>query len=482
MRFLLVLLPLLLPAASIEVTLDPALAPKGTSGRLIVLMKQGKPQGDTIRTGFIPGETWMAAKEVEHFAPGSTVTVDGDDIAFPRPFSQAPAGEWHYMAILDVDHSYARNGAGPGDLVSAIATGPKLTLSRVNPPRPAPADTDTVKLVEFESKLLSNFFGRPVKMRAGVLLPADFAKPGAAYPAIYHVHGFGGDHTAAWRAKPATAFRAVHIFLDASCPGGHHVFADSANNGPWGAALTKEFIPYLEKRFRLLPRPYARFLTGHSSGGWSTLWLQVAYPRFFGGTWPTAPDSVDFESFTGIDVRPGSTQNAYLTKEGQPLYLVRLKGKDVVTLRDFALQERVAGDYGGQFASFDWVFSPKGLDGRPMRLFNRVTGEVDPAVREYWRKYDISYQVQTRWAELGPLLKGKIRLVMGDQDTFHLDEATKLFCKFLASKGAEDACEIVPERDHGDLFKPYKTYPDGLMKRIEDEMAWQFEKGRPKAK
>jgi hypothetical protein len=319
-------------------------------------------------------------------------------------------------------------------------------------------------------------------MRAGVLLPADFAKPGAAYPAIYHVHGFGGDHTAAWRAKPATAFRAVHIFLDASCPGGHHVFADSANNGPWGAALTKEFIPYLEKRFRLLPRPYARFLTGHSSGGWSTLWLQVAYPRFFGGTWPTAPDSVDFESFTGIDVRPGSTQNAYLTKEGQPLYLVRLKGKDVVTLRDFALQERVAGDYGGQFASFDWVFSPKGLDGRPMRLFNRVTGEVDPAVREYWRKYDISYQVQTRWAELGPLLKGKIRLVMGDQDTFHLDEATKLFCKFLASKGAEDACEIVPERDHGDLFKPYKTYPDGLMKRIEDEMAWQFEKGRPKAK
>ena len=332
MRFLLVLLPLLLPAASIEVTLDPALAPKGTSGRLIVLMKQGKPQGDTIRTGFIPGETWMAAKEVEHFAPGSTVTVDGDDIAFPRPFSQAPAGEWHYMAILDVDHSYARNGAGPGDLVSAIATGPKLTLSRVNPPRPAPADTDTVKLVEFESKLLSNFFGRPVKMRAGVLLPADFAKPGAAYPAIYHVHGFGGDHTAAWRAKPATAFRAVHIFLDASCPGGHHVFADSANNGPWGAALTKEFIPYLEKRFRLLPRPYARFLTGHSSGGWSTLWLQVAYPRFFGGTWPTAPDSVDFESFTGIDVRPGSTQNAYLTKEGQPLYLVRLKGKDVVTL------------------------------------------------------------------------------------------------------------------------------------------------------
>jgi hypothetical protein len=91
MKPLLVLLfPLLLPAAAIEVTLDPTLAPQGASGRLIVLMKQGKPQGDTIRTGFIPGETWMTAKEVEHFAPGSTVTVDGDDIAFPETLLPGP--------------------------------------------------------------------------------------------------------------------------------------------------------------------------------------------------------------------------------------------------------------------------------------------------------------------------------------------------------------------------------------------------------
>jgi hypothetical protein len=135
-------------------------------------MKQGKPKGDTIRTGFIPGETWMAAKEVEHFAPGATVTVDGDDIAFPKPFSQAPAGEWHYMAILDVDHSYARNGAGPGDLVSAVATGPKLNLSRVNPPRAAPADTATVKLVEFDSPLLSRFLW-PAHQDAGWGRPAS---------------------------------------------------------------------------------------------------------------------------------------------------------------------------------------------------------------------------------------------------------------------------------------------------------------------
>ena len=161
----LLLTPLVLSGAAIEVTLDPSLAPNGASGRLIILMKKGKPQGDTIRTGFIPGETWMAAKELEHLAPGATVTVDGDDIAFPKPFSQATAGEWHYMAILDRDHSYARAGAGPGDFVSAVATEPKLTLSKVNPARPALVDTATVKLVDFESPLLSRFFGRPIRMQ-----------------------------------------------------------------------------------------------------------------------------------------------------------------------------------------------------------------------------------------------------------------------------------------------------------------------------
>lgn len=482
MKFLLLtFLPFALWAGTVEVTLDATLAPKGASGRLLILMKQGKPNGDTIRTGFIPGETWMAAQEVVHLAPGATVQVDTDRIAFPKPFSEAPAGDWHYMAILDVDHSYARNGMGPGDLVSAVSATPKLTLTKETPARKPLVDTETVKLVEFESPMLSRFSGRPIVMQAGVVLPAKIAK-GVKLPTVYHIHGFGGDHSAAWRAKPATNFQAIHVYLNASCPGGHHVFADSVNNGPWGAALTEELIPHLEKRFPLISKPYARFLTGHSSGGWSTLWLQVAYPKFFGGTWPTAPDSVDFKSFTGIDVTPGSSQNAYLTKDGKPLYLVRMKGKDVVTFKDFALQERVGGEFGGQIDSFDWVFSPRGIDGRPMPVFNRQTGEIDQKVAEYWRKYDISYQVQNRWAELGPLLRGKIRLVMGDQDTFHLDEAAKIFCAFMASKGAEDACEIVPERDHMNLFQPYKTYPEGLMQRIEKEMAAQFAKFGPKKK
>src|SRR4051812_1145412 len=69
------------------------------------------------------------------------------------------------------------------------------------------------------------------------------------------------------------------ILLQAS-PTGTHEFADSVNNGPWGKALTAELIPDLEKKYRMDARPSGRFVTGHSSGGWAALWIQVSHPEF----------------------------------------------------------------------------------------------------------------------------------------------------------------------------------------------------------
>jgi S-formylglutathione hydrolase FrmB len=267
----------------------------------------------------------------------------------------------------------------------------------------------------------------------------------------------------------------IHVFLDGSFPTGHHEFADSVNNGPWGRALTEEFVPYLEKQFRLVNKPYARFLTGHSSGGWSTLWLQVTYPDFFGGTWSTSPDPVDLRYFTGINATPGSTDNAYREPDGSQKQLVRMGGKFIVSLEEFARQEVVLGDYGGQFGSFEWVWSPRGEDGRPMKMFNRESGELNQDVLKYWRNYDIRLILDKNWATLGPKLKGKIHVLCGDVDTFRLDEAFKSLSAFFKEKGSDAVCELVPGRDHMNLYQAYQTYPDGLAARIYKEMAAKYE-------
>ena len=476
------------------IILDPEAAPTTVSGRLFVLMTDRPDKVDRITTSFVPGGSWISAMEIEAIRPGESVTFDPDSKAYPQAFSTAPKGKRQFMALLDLNHSYAYGGQGEGDLfgpvvqvdVDPLSTEPiELHLSKATPARAKIEDTEQVKLVEFQSKLLSDFWGRPIIMRAGVALPPSFLKePNRMYPAVYNVHGFGGNHTAAWRAGPAAIkemtegkrAEMVIVYLDASLPSGHHVFADSVNNGPWGKALTEELIPYLESKYRLISKPHARFLTGHSSGGWSTLWLQVAYPDFFGGTWSTAPDSVTFKSFTGIDTTYGSKDNSFRNLDGGVKNLVRMNGKNVASIVEFIRQEEVAGPVGGQMASFDWVFSPRGSDGRPMKLFNRVTGEQDPMVQKYWEKYDIKLVAERNWATLGPKLLGKVHVIVGSMDTFHLEEAAKMFCAFLSSKGREDACEVVPDRDHMNLYQKYATYPDGLGLRIAKEMQASFEK------
>ena len=111
-------------------------------------------------------------------------------------------------------------------------------------------------------------------------------------------------------------------------------------------------------------RPSGRFLQGHSSGGWATLWLQTRYPKIFGGTWSTSPDPSDFHFFSTIDLYAPHA-NFYRSPDGTPTPILRDHGQPRATMQQLAGLESVLGPYGGQLASFEWVFSPRGADGRP---------------------------------------------------------------------------------------------------------------------
>ncbi|HEX6987055.1 MAG TPA: alpha/beta hydrolase-fold protein, partial [Planctomycetaceae bacterium] len=226
--------------------------------------------------------------------------------------------------------------------------------------------------------------------------------------------------------------------------------------------------------FRSVPRPTARFLTGHSSGGWSSLWLQVAYPGTFGGVWSTAPDPVDFRDFQRIDVyRAG--ENMYVDREGNPRPLARMNGRPVLLYRDFDRMEQVLGP-GGQLHSFEAVFGPKGEDGRPVPLWDRATGSIDPAVADAWRRYDIRLLLEENWPTLGPKLADKLHVFMGEEDTFYLEGATRLLKESLARLGSDAAVELVPGRDHFDLLTP------DLRTRIRGEMTAAFLRSHPEGR
>jgi hypothetical protein len=482
---------------AIPVTTAPAIqGPQ--SGRILVFatrVEPGAPPATEVdSSAFQPTGTAVAGREVQALRAGTVAIVDGETDAFPGAFSALPPGTYRFQAVLDRNHDYNYGGRGPGDIVSPVVEArlpgpaPRLVLTDIVPEPDAAAQLARLPeamrnavgrtvAVDFVSPRLSAFWGRPVHIRGWIGLPAGYRPNGPRFPVVYSTGGFGSS----LRSTRMTAAQAITqmdsgawpamiwVVLDHSSATGTHEFADSVNNGPWGAALTEELIPYLERNYRMDARANGRFLTGHSSGGWSTLWLQTRYPAIFGGTWSTSPDPSDFHDFTGIDIYAPNA-NAYVTAQGTERPLVRDHANVIATLRQFGQLEAALGAYGGQFASFDWVFSPKGPDGRPMPLFDRATGAVDPAVAAYWRdNYDIAFRLERDWPRVRRLLDGKIHVIVGTADTFYLDGAAHRFDAVLRRLGARATITFLDNRTHFDLFQQ-GSERFGLMRDITWEM------------
>jgi S-formylglutathione hydrolase FrmB len=472
--------------------------PLPVSGRLLVFLKKGSGDKAVDTAEFNPEETWVAAREIRGVKPGASVEIDADEIAFPKPFSALPAGDYEAQAVVDVDHTYNYSGRGPQDWESAVTTlhdwtpghgpEPALVVDQHPPANPrrsemlaqaqASAKPGIAQPEKFTSPVLSRFWGRPISIEAWVILPPGYSDhPRERYPTAYWTHGFGGNFDYALvqglairkRMEAGSMPPMIWVMLSEAIPEGTHEFADSANDGPWGTALTTEFIPQLERKYRMDARRDGRFLNGHSSGGWATLQLEVNYPNIFGGTWSTSPDPSDFHNFTGPDLYSAHA-NVYRQPDGTPWPIMRDKGKVIATFEQFARLEDVLGPYGGQVRSFDWVFSPKGPSGAPEPMFNHATGQVDPSVVNYWRNhYDLAHLCQMNWPDKGRELKGRIHLFVGTADTFYLDGSARLFEATLQKLGGDPHFNYLPDRTHFDLYTVGQDRM-GLFDRIGTEM------------
>jgi len=350
-----------------------------------------------------------------------------------------------------------------------------IVLNNEIPPITPPEDTKYVKHIRIKSEKLSKFWGRDMYLGAHVLLPEGYEEhPEVKYPlAIMHGHfpyDFGN-----WRTTPpdttkpcvySSRFgidcynrieeqeaydfykmwtgpdfpRVIAIEIQHPTPFYDDSYAvNSANTGPYGDAITYELIPYIEQQFRGIGEGWARFLYGGSTGGWEALAAQVFYPDEYNTCYVACPDPIDFRAFCLVNIY--EHKNAYYDegpfrttlRPGHRNYL----GEVQATTKDMNLRELALGSKtrsGQQWDVWEATYSPVGEDGYPKRIWDKLTGEIDPEVANYWKEnYDLAYILKRDWDKLGPKLKGKINIYCGDMDNYYLNNAVYLMEDILES-------------------------------------------------
>jgi hypothetical protein len=501
-------------ALEIAVPYPDGLATAPLDGRLIVVLAAGEGPEPRFRTGGSFRAAQLFGVDVEGWSAGQRQLVDATTFGYPiASLADVPPGEYEIQAVfhryerLTPAHGKSilvpwDRGEGqqwnraPGNLLSAprtVALDPAATgtlevaLDSVIPPIAPPNDTRYVRHVRLRSERLSRFWGRDVELGAHVLVPEGFDEhPEARFPLmIFHGHfpaDFGGfretptdpdlecewsdrfqvdcynrieqqeayDFYRQWIAPDFPRFLVVEIqhptpFYDDSYA------VNSANNGPYGDAITYELIPEIERRFRGLG-PWARFLYGGSTGGWEALAAQILYPDEYNGAFGACPDPVDFRAFELVDLYADG--NAYyeqgpFTRVPRPSHRNHLGEVDTLLAGEnlWELALGTHGRSGQQFDAWQAVYSPLGDDGYPRPIFDKLTGEIDPEVAAHWREhFDLRHILERDWATLGPRLRGKLHVYCGDMDNYYLNNAVYLLEDFLAR--AEPPADAVV--DYGD--------------------------------
>lgn len=484
-----------------NITYDSALGEEGFDGRLLVLIgteSDREPRfqiNDSDQTGIVFGV------DVENWMPGETITIDPETFAYPvGSVEEIPAGEYTIQALL---HKYETFDLSTGHTVKlpmdqgegqhwnispkniyskpfqvSLGNSSSITLNITEeiPPIEPEADSDYIKHIKIQSKLLSEFWGRPMFLQANVLVPHNFNPDSdTEYPLmIFHGHfpkTFGGFRTEPPNASPEDGIynsrfgitgyeyiqqkeaydlyqqwispnfpRFIAIEIQHQNPYYDDSYAvNSANLGPYGDAITYELIPHIEELYNGVGEGWGRFVYGGSTGGWEALAVQVFYPKEYNGAFAACPDPIDFRAYTAVNLY--EDQNAYYS-DGAFRKTFRPgmrdgKGMLKSSLRDMNHRELALGTYGRSGDQWDiWqaVYSPTGEDGYPKPIWDKYSGEIDHEVANYWKEnYDLRHIMERDWDKLGPDLQGKIFLYCGDMDNYYLNNAVKLTEEFLES-------------------------------------------------
>ena len=501
-----------------EISFPASVHGQPITGRVFVVVTRKDSPEPRLQIGSWSERSPFFGADVSQLKPGEAAVIDQATPGYPlKSLSEIPAGDYYVQAVMNVYTECHRSDGhtvwvhldqwegqqfnkSPGNIYSAVQKvhldpkaghDVKLSLDKVIPPVKVPADTEWVKHIKIQSAMLTKFWGQPIYLGATVLLPKGYdTHPKVDDPVIYEQGHFSLRPPLGFSTTPPTPEelkragiyagflnrgydlyknwttdnfpRMIVVTFQHPTPYFDDSYAvNSVNNGPYGDAIMQELIPYVETHFRIIRKPYARVLSGGSTGGWESLALEVYHPEFFDGTWTFYPDPVDFRHYQMVNVY--EDPNAF-TVPGYEWSIPERplerspEGQVLVTERQMSQMESALGSHGRsgqQLEIWEAAYGPVGQDGYPVPVWNKHTGAIDHSIALYMRDhgYDLTYYLKTHWPQYGKDWTGKIHVWVGDMDSYYLNLAVYDLEDIL--KGMKDPPANAtfeygrPEKPHG---------------------------------
>ncbi len=169
-------------------------------------------------------------------------------------------------------------------------------------------------------------------VRYTVYLPADYATSSRTYPVVYLLHGFTDDNTG-WLQFGEINRYADKAIADGTIPpmiiimpNGDSSFYINSYDGKesYEDFFVKEFMPGVEKIYRIKAEKRYRGIAGLSMGGYGTLIFSLKHPELFAAAAPLSAAVWDDDAITAM---PEGTYNNVIGK----LFGRDLKGKSRLT-------------------------------------------------------------------------------------------------------------------------------------------------------
>ena len=327
------------------------------------------------------------------------------------------------------------------------------------------------ELVLDSEALTANPLHDPHRRPLYVYTPPGYdEEPGRRYPSIYVLQGLTGQ-VDMWHARKAFsrttpealddwfardgAAPAIVAFVDAWTRLGGSQFLDSPATGRYHTYLCEELVPFVDGRYRTLPAPEHRGVSGKSSGGYGAMVTPMLRPDLFGGLATHAGDAL-FETCYAPDFREaaralrdayeGSYDAFWRDFESRP---GRSKRTDGVLLNVWCMAACYSAD----------------PDGTVRLPFEPSTGRLIPETWERWLAWDPVRMAASRADALRGLRA--IWIDAGRSDDFYLDLGADAFRAELVAIGVDD------DRLRFELFEGTHS---GIDWRYPDAIGWLAER------